>query len=221
VDSGDGVRGGPIRQTFKATRAYGWLSAPYVARANHLMLPPTRMMHSCIAFIALTCLSPTVGLADTCVEGSLDASQVTAYEHVANRIWSRIEDLDYRFEQLAAIRSASLRTASPHHLWVSYHYSQGISWVPNPAYRPARKIAKTLKVFSPKDGIDMTLYLYEGAWPGQAVVSPIRIGEMKVVAFIDGAETPQVASLRQAVMEIIRSEQIRANKTSGANSKLC
>lgn len=138
--------------------------------------------------------------------------QVAAYRKIVDRIWSRVEALAERYPHLRTIRATTTRTSAPERLRISYHFAHGLSTAPNPGYKPGKKSAPTIKVFSPDDGIELNLYFFEGAWPGQAAVSPLAIGDMKVVAFIEGRDTEAFESLRSTVMNIIRDEQERFGK---------
>jgi hypothetical protein len=46
----------------------------------------------------------------------------------------------------------------------------------------------TVKSFA-DDGVELNLYFYEGDWMGQAAVSPLQIGQMKIVIFIEGSRS--------------------------------
>jgi len=92
-------------------------------------------------------------------------------------------------------------------LWIAYHYTHGLSWVPNPNYDPRREGSQTLKSFSSNDGVELNLYFYEGEWMGQATVRPVNIGAMKVVSFIEGDKTPSVAALQHDIGEIVSEEK--------------
>ena len=142
----------------------------------------------------------------------LAPQQVAAYRKIADRIWSRVEALSEQYPHLRTIRTATRRTEPSGRLSISYHYSQGVSTAPNPDYKPEKKSAPTIKVFTPDDGIELNLYFFEGPWLGQAAVLPLVIGDMKVVSFIEGRETPESQSLRSAILRIIRDEQERFDK---------
>jgi hypothetical protein len=138
----------------------------------------------------------------------LTARQMIRYRHVATSTWTRIVKLQDQFAQLNTIKSAAKRFEAPDHLWISYHYAQDVSWRPNSEFRPGKKIAPMRKMFSP-EGVDLSLYFYEGRWPGQAVVSPIAIGKMNVVLFVDGPHTKELESLRRAIIGIICDQDVR------------
>src|SRR5512135_1409208 len=80
------------------------------------------------------------------------------------------------------------------------------------ALRSREEEQPELKSFSPKDGIELNLYFYEGEWTGQAAVRPVNIGAMKVVPFIEGDKTPSVAALQHDIGEIV-SEEIATFKS--------
>jgi len=90
-------------------------------------------------------------------------------------------------------------------LWIACHYTHGMSWIPNPNYQPSAKGGARLKSFA-DDGVELNLYLYEGDWMGQAAVSPTEIGQMKIVVFVEGSETPRKA-FREALSKAIEQEQ--------------
>jgi hypothetical protein len=83
--------------------------------------------------------------------------------------------------------------------WIAYHYSHGMSWIPNPDHKSFEKGGKELKSFA-NDGVELNLYFYEGGWPGQAAVSPLEIGQMKIVLFIEGSQ-----AAREAFSEVLRN----------------
>ena len=163
---------------------------------------------------AASMLLPTLAAQTSTASGDhpLTPQQVAAYRKIADRVWSRVEALSERYPHLRTIKTATRRTEPSERLLISYHYAQGMSTVPNPDYKPGKKGGRTLKAFSPDDGIELNLYFFEGPWSGQAAVLPIVIGDMKVVVFIEGRETEAVQSLRSAVMNIIRDEQERFDK---------
>jgi len=142
----------------------------------------------------------------------LKPQQIAAYRQVAARVWKHMEALSERYPHLRTIKSAAHKTDAPERLWIAYHYAQAVSNGPTPDYKPGIKVAPTIKVFAPEDGVEMDLYFYEGTWPGQGIVSPLSIGDMNVVVFISGHETKQLESLREAVGVIIRDEKARFDK---------
>jgi hypothetical protein len=142
--------------------------------------------------------------------GSAEGNPQSAeYERVARDILTRIEALSGRYPQLSAIKSTARKTERATPFLISYHYAHGVSAAPNPNYHPGKKEASTIKIYSPGEGIDLDLYFYEGQWPGQAIVAPIAIGDMKIAMFIDGPETATLKSLREDVIRIVRDEQAR------------
>jgi len=139
----------------------------------------------------------------------LKMQEVKIYRQIAHRIFDRIVALKDRYPHLALADSAMRKEEAKDKLWVAYHYIHGMSWVSNPNYDPLKKGSRRLKSFSSKDGIELNLYFYEGEWMGQAAVRPVDIGAMKVVTFIEGAETPSVAALRQDIGLIVSDEKGR------------
>jgi len=150
------------------------------------------------------------GLAER-APGDLKKQEVEKYRHIAQRIFGRIVALKDEYPHLALIESAVRKEDAPDKLWIAYHYTHGMSWVPNPHYNPRKKSSQRLKSFSPADGIELNLYFYEGDWMGQAAVRPIHIGAMKVVSFIEGDKTPSVAALQRDIGEIVSEEASRFN----------
>ena len=129
-----------------------------------------------------------------------------SYPKITDRIWKHIEGLAAQYPHLRTIVAKTQRTETLEPLWISYHYAQGVSIAPNPAYRPGKKIAPTIKQFRRQDGAELNLYFYKGRWPGQAVVSPVALGDMSVVMFLEGRETRALGSLRNDVMHIINNQ---------------
>lgn len=144
--------------------------------------------------------------------GALNRQQVEMYRQIAQHIFNRIVALRGKYPHLALIESAVRKEDAGDKLWIAYHYTHGMSWVPNPHYDPEKKSSPRLKSFSPKDGIELNLYFYEGEWTGQAAVRPVNIGAMKVVPFIEGDKTPSVAALQHDIGEIV-SEEIATFKS--------
>lgn len=141
--------------------------------------------------------------------GALKTQEVEIYRQIAQRIFDGIVALKDKYPHLALIESAVRKEDARDKLWIAYHYTHDMSWVPNPHYNPRKKGSQRLKSFSPDDGIELNLYFYEGEWMGQATVRPIHIGAMKVVTFIEGDKTPSVAALQHDVGEIVSEEVTR------------
>jgi hypothetical protein len=138
---------------------------------------------------------------------SLKTQDVEMYRKIAHRIFGRIAALKARYPHLALIETTVRKEEAEDKLWIAYHYTHGMSRVRNPDYNPRTKGGRTLKTFSSNDGIELDLYFYEGEWMGQAGVSPIDIGAMKIVSFIEGAKTPSVAALQRDIGEIVAEER--------------
>src|SRR5215469_8932601 len=139
----------------------------------------------------------------------LKMQEVEMYRQIAHHIFDKIVALKDRYPHLALIDNAVRKEEAKDRLWIAYHYTHGMSWIPNPNYNPLKKGSRRLKSFSSNDGIELNLYFYEGEWMGQAVVRPVDIGAMKVVTFIEGGETPSVAALRRDIGQIVSDEMNR------------
>ena len=96
-------------------------------------------------------------------------------------------------------KTAGFKEESEDKFWIAYHYSHGMSWIPNPNHKPLEKGGEKLKSFA-SDGVELNLYFYEGGWPGQAAVSPLQIGQMNIVLFVEGSQAP-----REVFSEVLRS----------------
>src|SRR5262245_17468589 len=70
--------------------------------------------------------------------------------------------------------SGVFREESEEKLWIAYHYTHGMSWIPNPNHKPSQKGGAKVKSFA-EGGVELNLYFYEGDWTGQAAVSPSQI----------------------------------------------
>jgi len=127
---------------------------------------------------------------------------------MAHRIFDKIAALKERYPHLASMESAVQKEEAQDKLWIAYHYTQHMSWVPNPNDRVDKKAGQQMKLFSPKDGIELNLYFYEGRWMGQAAIQPLIIGTMNIVWFLEGAETPEVAALRRDINRILTDEKM-------------
>jgi hypothetical protein len=149
------------------------------------------------------------GLLAESTPGTLKRQEVEMYRQIARHVFNRIVALKDKYPHLALIESAVRKEDARDKLWIAYHYTHGLSWVPNPHHDPHKKSSPRLKSFSPKDGIELNLYFYEGEWMGQAAVRPVNIGAMKVVSFIDGDKTQSVAALRHDIGEIVSEETTR------------
>lgn len=141
----------------------------------------------------------------------LTMREVEMYRQIAHRIFERIVALKDCYPHLAAIDNATREGEARDKLSVAYHYTHGMSWIPNPNYDPRMKGGRRLKSFSAKDGIELNLYFFEGEWMGQAAVRPLHIGAMNVVTFIEGAETASVEALRHDIGQIVADEINRFN----------
>jgi hypothetical protein len=87
---------------------------------------------------------------------------------------------------------SAFREQSHQRLWIACHYIHGMSRLPNPEHKPEKKGGATLKSFA-DDGVELNLYFYEGDWMGQAAVSPLQIGQIKIAIFIEGSRAPRKA----------------------------
>ena len=138
---------------------------------------------------------------------ALTAQEVSTYRQIAHHTFDRIVALRGQYPHLRSIETDVRKDEASDKLWIAYHYEHGMSLVPNPHYVAGKKNSRTAKRFSPKDGVELHLYFYEGPWLGQAAVSPLAIGNMHIVTFIEGRETKQLAALRAAIGEIVQDEQ--------------
>lgn len=172
------------------------------------------MRHLIICLKPCVCLLVVIivtssGLLAESGPGALKKQEVEMYRQIANHVFNRIVALKDKYPHLALIESAVRKEYAGDKLWIAYHYTHGMSWVPNPHYDPHKKSSPRLKSFSPKDGIELNLYFYEGEWMGQAAVRPVNIGAMKVVSFVEGDKTASVAALRHDIGEIVSEETTR------------
>jgi hypothetical protein len=141
-------------------------------------------------------------------ESPLTLHEREMYRAIAHRIFNRFAVAAHgQYPDLAALasNSGSAHEEAQDKLWVAYHYSRDLSWIPNPNYRPGVKGGQTVKSFE-ADGIELNLYFYEGDWMGQAAVLPSVIGKMKVVTFVEGSETAK-AAFGRALHEAIDDEK--------------
>ena len=161
-----------------------------------------------MCLLAAIIVSSSGSLAES-APGALNRHEVEAYRKIAQDLFNRIAALRDRYQHLALIESAVRKEDAGDKLWIAYHYTHGMSWVPNPHYDPRKKGSARVKSFSPQDGIELDLYFYEGEWMGQATVTPVKIGAMRVVSFIEGAKTPSVAALQHDIGEIVSDETTR------------
>jgi hypothetical protein len=144
----------------------------------------------------------------------LNSEERVAYSGIAHHVLDRIVALKKQYPHLASLQQDVRKDESADKLWVAFHYAHSMSWAPNPDHHPSTKGDAQVKVFSKTDGVELNLYFFEGSWPGQAVVPLFQIGEMKVVTFVEGAETPELSALRRDVRRILQEEQsIYAKKT--------
>lgn len=84
----------------------------------------------------------------------LNTREVEVYRQIAHRIFDRIVALKDRYPHLVSIENAARTEEARDKLWVAYHYTHGMSWIPNPNYNPRKKGSRELKSFSAKDGIE-------------------------------------------------------------------
>jgi len=106
-------------------------------------------------------------------------------------------------------QSGVFREESEDKLWIAYHYTHGMSWIPSPNHKPFEKGGAKVKSFA-DDGVELNLYFYEGDWMGQAAISPSQIGQMKIVVFVEGSQAPRRAfgeTLRRAIEQEQRALQ--------------
>jgi hypothetical protein len=165
-----------------------------------ICLKPTLRLLFVIILISRVCLA----------EGAprpLNGQEVEMYRQIAHRIFDRVAALKDRYSHLALIDSTVRKEEAKDKLWIAYHYTHGMSWVPNPHYDPHKKGSRKLKSFSSDDGVELNLYFYEGEWMGQAAVRPVDIGAMKIVSFIEGDKTSRLAALEHDIGEIMSAEK--------------
>ncbi|MCL4754660.1 MAG: hypothetical protein KJ015_31180 [Myxococcales bacterium] len=136
---------------------------------------------------------------------------------LARRIVARVAALGERFP--------SMRGASPE-LWQIYSidtsrlpwqerfearwdHEHGASWEPDPTYVPDPHSARSpyRSRLDPEHGLRLTLWLYEGAWLGLSPVTPVEIGRLRVVVFLDAPNPALRAALDAAIAEILESER--------------
>src|SRR5215510_2273515 len=70
---------------------------------------------------------------------SLTAQEREIYSAIAHRIFDRLVAAAHsQYPDLAALssKSGSAHEEAKDKLWVAYHYSHGLSWIPNPNYTP-------------------------------------------------------------------------------------
>jgi hypothetical protein len=168
-----------------------------------------------ILLLGLTC---SVGAARVMAEETpLTAQEREMYRAIAHRVFDKLVVAAHnQYPDLAALASNNVAAheEAKDKLWVAYHYSHGLSWIPNPDYKPGVKAAQKLKSFA-ADGIDLNLYFYEGDWMGQATVLPFVIGKMKVVTFIEGSKAT-TARFGQALRDAIEAEKSAFQEVHGA-----
>jgi hypothetical protein len=139
----------------------------------------------------------------------LNSAERVAYSGIAYHVLDRIVALKKQYPHLSSLQQDLRKEESADKLWIAFDYAHAMSRAPNPDHRPNTKGDAQIKVFSKTDGVELNLYFFEGSWPGQAAVPyPLfQIGEMNVVTFIEGAETPELSALRRDVRRILQEEQ--------------
>ena len=159
------------------------------------------------AMLALVC---STVLSDARADGkTLSKKDREMYRSIAYRIVDKLirsEGHDYPdLVKLSAnsksAQSGAYREESEDKLWIAYHYTHGMSWIPNPNQEPFKKGGANVKSFA-DDGVELNLYFYEGDWTGQAAISPSQIGQMKIVVLVEGSQAPRTAfgeTLRRAI----------------------
>jgi len=147
---------------------------------------------------------------------ALTAQEREMYRAIAHRIFDQLVVAAHsQYPDLAALASNNVaHEEAKDKLSVAYHYSRGLSWIPNPDYKPDRKGGRELKSFA-ADGIELNLYFFEGDWMGQATVLPSAIGKMNVVTFIEGSKTA-TARFGQALRAAIEAEKSAFQQSHGA-----
>lgn len=129
------------------------------------------------------------------------------YRKIANRIIDRIISLKEKYPHFAEVDKSATREEAEDRLWIAFHYTHGMSLVPDPNYRPDKLGGKDKKVFSEADGIDLHMYFFEGPWEGSAFVKRQKIGEMSVVVSLDGGDTDDIKLIRNRIFQFISKEE--------------
>jgi hypothetical protein len=131
------------------------------------------------------------------------------YRKIAKRIIDKIISLKEKYPHFAQVNKIATVEEAEDKLWIAFHYTHGMSMVPNPNYLPGKKGNKDKKVFSQTDGIDLHIYFFKGPWDGQAVAIPQKIGELNVVVLLDGRILEQgvdVDDIEDQINQIINAE---------------
>ena len=142
---------------------------------------------------------------------TLDKKDREMYRSIAYRIVDKlISSEGHHYPDLVKLsantkgaQSGVFREESEDKLWIAYHYTHGMSWIPNPNHKPFEKGGANVKSFA-DDGVELNLYFYESDWMGQAAIWPSQIGQMNIVVFVEGSQAPRRAfgeTLRRAIEE--------------------
>jgi hypothetical protein len=98
-----------------------------------------------------------------------------------------------------------------------WDHEHGVSREPDPTYVPSPYTARspTRRVLDPQNGMQLTLWLYEGAWLQRVPVTPFEIGRLRVVVQLDTPNPSLRRDLEAAIQMILESERARAAASAG------
>lgn len=173
---------------------------------------------SLIAMLATGCVAPASPPASP---PAAHAAEVPKDPHglapLARRIVKRVAALGVRFPP---VRGASPELRQTHSIDTSrlpwqdrflarWDHEHGVSWEPDPDYVPDPHSARSpyRSRLDPKDGMRLTIWLYEGAWLGLDPVDPFEIGRLRVVVVLDAPNVELRTRLDAAIREVLESER--------------
>lgn len=132
------------------------------------------------------------------------AEEDAKYWNLINGVTERIFALKKAYPHFAKINAKGNLIKSENAYRFMFTYENGIE--EKPKFRLPWQRSENVKAYADEDGISLRIYFYKGPWLGPADVVPITVGDLNIVAFINGNETDEMHKIKQEIGQIIQEE---------------
>jgi len=134
----------------------------------------------------------------------------TEYRQIALNIIDDVKGLKEDFKHFEEVDKDGKLDERDEPFWIAYDYENEMKWVKSKESQDQNQ--EMVKTFSKGEGVDLALYFYKGQWAGQSPVRPFNIGDLNVVAFVEGEETEDIQEIRARVGQIVLVHKIAFEK---------